>query len=152
MTTPARLQLLRRKGFNLQAESLALNDLPAVSVARPGIFGNPTSCSAPYGCPHSGAFVAADWQDKDGNVSPYRCCVDAFRHYVETGLTGEPTRTGKMVFALESLAGYPDRERLIKALPTLRGKNLACWCKPQAKCHADVLLEIANRPVCKEVR
>ena len=27
----------------------------------------------------------------------------------------------------------------------LRGKNLACWCKPGAACHADVLLEIANR-------
>ena len=26
----------------------------------------------------------------------------------------------------------------------LRGKNLACWCKPGAECHADVLLEIAN--------
>ena len=27
----------------------------------------------------------------------------------------------------------------------LRGKNLACWCPLSAKCHADVLLEIANR-------
>jgi hypothetical protein len=27
----------------------------------------------------------------------------------------------------------------------LRGKNLACWCKPGAPCHADVLLEFANR-------
>jgi hypothetical protein len=27
----------------------------------------------------------------------------------------------------------------------LRGKNLACWCKPGAPCHADVLLELANR-------
>jgi hypothetical protein len=26
----------------------------------------------------------------------------------------------------------------------LAGKNLACWCKPGAPCHADVLLEIAN--------
>lgn len=26
----------------------------------------------------------------------------------------------------------------------LRGKNLACWCKPGEPCHADVLLEIAN--------
>lgn len=26
----------------------------------------------------------------------------------------------------------------------LKGKNLACWCKPGAPCHADVLLEIAN--------
>lgn len=26
----------------------------------------------------------------------------------------------------------------------LTGKNLACWCKPGAPCHADVLLELAN--------
>jgi hypothetical protein len=26
----------------------------------------------------------------------------------------------------------------------LRGKSLACWCKPGAPCHADVLLELAN--------
>lgn len=27
----------------------------------------------------------------------------------------------------------------------LRGKNLACWCRLDEPCHADVLLEIANR-------
>ncbi len=27
----------------------------------------------------------------------------------------------------------------------LRGKNLACWCRLDQKCHADVLLEIANK-------
>ena len=26
----------------------------------------------------------------------------------------------------------------------LRGRNLACWCKPGTPCHADVLLELAN--------
>ncbi|MET3514306.1 hypothetical protein ABIC63_002078 [Pseudacidovorax sp. 1753] len=31
-------------------------------------------------------------------------------------------------------------------LTPLRGKNLACWCKPGASCHADVLLELANAP------
>jgi Domain of unknown function (DUF4326) len=30
-------------------------------------------------------------------------------------------------------------------LHELRGKNLACWCKPGQPCHADVLLELANR-------
>jgi hypothetical protein len=30
-------------------------------------------------------------------------------------------------------------------LESLRGKNLACWCKPQTPCHADVLLDLANR-------
>ncbi len=27
----------------------------------------------------------------------------------------------------------------------LRGKTLACWCPPGSACHADVLLEIANK-------
>lgn len=29
-------------------------------------------------------------------------------------------------------------------LVPLRGKNLACWCRPGSPCHADVLLELAN--------
>jgi len=32
-------------------------------------------------------------------------------------------------------------------LVELRGKDLACWCKPGNPCHADVLLELANRLV-----
>ena len=36
------------------------------------------------------------------------------------------------------LSGQPLRQ-------ALRGKNLACWCPLDAPCHADVLLEIANR-------
>lgn len=27
----------------------------------------------------------------------------------------------------------------------LRGKNLACWCQLDRPCHADVLLELANK-------
>lgn len=38
---PQRIQLSRRKGFNLQATSQALNGLPAVKCARPGKWGNP---------------------------------------------------------------------------------------------------------------
>ena len=30
-------------------------------------------------------------------------------------------------------------------LPKLRGKNLACWCPLDQPCHADVLLELANK-------
>jgi len=29
-------------------------------------------------------------------------------------------------------------------LAELRGRDLACWCKPRDPCHADVLLELAN--------
>lgn len=42
----------------------------------------------------------------------------------------------------------PSQEHLrSKARLTLRGKNLACWCKPGEVCHADVLLELANGPI-----
>lgn len=30
----------------------------------------------------------------------------------------------------------------------LRGRDLACWCPLDQPCHADVLLEMANRPLC----
>lgn len=29
-------------------------------------------------------------------------------------------------------------------LDELRGRNMACWCKPGEPCHADILLELAN--------
>jgi Leu/Phe-tRNA-protein transferase len=32
----------------------------------------------------------------------------------------------------------------IPDIDKLKGKNLACWCPLSQKCHADVLLEIAN--------
>lgn len=34
---------------------------------------------------------------------------------------------------------------LMRALPTLRGKDLACWCTP-LECHGDALLRLANAP------
>ena len=34
--------------------------------------------------------------------------------------------------------------RAQEALAELRGKNLACWCKPGQVCHADVILRLAN--------
>jgi hypothetical protein len=33
------------------------------------------------------------------------------------------------------------RDRIVAELA---GKNLACWCRLDQRCHADVLLEIAN--------
>jgi hypothetical protein len=35
--------------------------------------------------------------------------------------------------------------RHLIGLGDLRWRNLACWCAPDAPCHADVLLELANR-------
>ncbi|HUR40865.1 MAG TPA: DUF4326 domain-containing protein [Verrucomicrobiae bacterium] len=42
--------------------------------------------------------------------------------------------------SLKDKTGRPLKERLDE----LRGRDLACWCDPDAPCHADVLLRHAN--------
>lgn len=37
-----------------------------------------------------------------------------------------------------------NRRSAEELIAPLRGKNLACWCKPGEPCHADILLEMAN--------
>jgi len=37
-----------------------------------------------------------------------------------------------------------DRALFFDKLRDLRGKDLACWCRLDQPCHADVLLELAN--------
>jgi hypothetical protein len=36
------------------------------------------------------------------------------------------------------------RTAILALLPSLRGKDLACWCALDQPCHVDVLLELAN--------
>lgn len=43
------------------------------------------------------------------------------------------------------IANQQSAERFRLPLHELRGKDLACWCPLNQPCHADVLLEIANR-------
>ena len=38
-----------------------------------------------------------------------------------------------------------DPELVTRARAELAGKDLACWCHPADRCHADVLLDVANR-------
>ena len=39
---------------------------------------------------------------------------------------------------------YISRINLADIKKELKGKNLACWCRLDQPCHADILLEIAN--------
>lgn len=41
--------------------------------------------------------------------------------------------------------GDVERDRILAEIAELRGKDLACWCPLGQPCHADVLLELANR-------
>ena len=63
MIRPVRLQLSRRRGFNLQRLSLETNGLPAIACVRPGPWGN-----AFRG--HDAAFAFRDWLKLPGQ-EPY---------------------------------------------------------------------------------
>lgn len=120
MIKPQRIQLSRRKGFDLQAVSQKLNGLPAVNCARPGKWGNvyrvgkrePCGCRSPGECNHN-LFIMETVAE----------AVAAHRFLIEN----------------------QSARRRAEMINDLRGKNLACWCKPGQPCHCDTLLEIANR-------
>nr|WP_295465295.1 DUF4326 domain-containing protein [Mesorhizobium sp.] len=140
MTVPVRLQLSRRKHFVLQLESLATNGLPAVSVARPTRWGNP------WPVDHEGTAMHCLTLGLDGDDRKDRAAaaVDLFRTWIDGGKVNE---------LVASFLARPGRSRpLVRHIQRdLRGKNLACWCRPGSPCHADVLLDLANRPACEEV-
>lgn len=119
---PVRMQLSRAKGFNLQAASIALNGLPAINIARPGPLGNP--------------FVVGE----DGTRAE---CVHLFRMMLGGSLA---ISTKASVESQRLVIGY-----IAENLKSLRNRNLACWCPAGAACHGDALLELLNRPACREV-
>ena len=112
---PKRIQRKRTKGWKMPRNT--------VCVTRPGPFGN-----------------------------PYRGlgAVAAFREMIEQMQNAMAERGGALPYS------GPDHKcvitdlqtharRLVERLPELRGKNLACFCPLDRECHADVLLELANR-------
>lgn len=126
---PIRLRLSRRKGFDLQAVSRAFNGLPAVNCARPGKWGNP--------------FVAAPFKE------PGHEFKGAASGYVAVPTVEDAVEIFRIMMTEPNA---PRGTQMRAEIEELRGKNLACWCAPGAPCHADVLLEIANRPTsCGEV-
>lgn len=113
-----------------------------VKVDRSTVFGNPAVCWG-HGCKNNPCSCCS-YEGED------YCCLETFREYVTSGLEDRPSRTGSFRIACEAMAGYPDRAKLVARLPELRGKNLACWCKPGRRCHADILIELANPVLSKE--
>lgn len=115
---PQRIQLSRRKGWRLQEISPG-----AVKVDRTTKWGNPFKIGSRY---------------VRGYAKNYRALYGIVRdqaHSVE--LFAEQIR-GRYWARL----GFGPGE-----IAQLRGKDLACWCKPGDPCHADILIEIANRPI-----
>jgi Domain of unknown function (DUF4326) len=65
---------------------------------------------------------------------------------------GNPHKVGISHHTAEEAVTLYRRDLIAGSLPftiddirrELKGKDLVCWCKPGAPCHADVLLAVAN--------
>jgi len=113
---PKRIQRKRTKGWRMPEA--------AVSVTRPGPFGNPFT--------HRERRVAAGM----------------FRVWLTGGMRSTAMLDCGCKLPTRSLPGV--RDEILCELQQLRGRDLACWCPLPAPgqpdhCHATVLLELANR-------
>ena len=129
---PERIQRSRAKGWRMPKG--------AIYVGRPTRWGNP--------------FVAHDWQaslravalgcrgDTAGRneaaVKLYRLWLTAERRPIKRDRRDPLT---KEVMTLRPDIPRPTIEEIRTAL---RGHDLACWCRLDRPCHADLLLEIAS--------
>lgn len=141
---PVRVQLRRTKGWRMPDNT--------VSVARPTKWGNPERVVL------AGMHWDGESEDADGEpieTGPWLCLAPGSTWPPEPlkgfGGSFHSTRTEAAARAVEKY-----RWRMATDLPAsrhpaaddlheLRGKNLACWCPLDQPCHADVLLELANK-------
>jgi hypothetical protein len=116
---PERVQLRRTKGWR-KPEG-------AVVVARPSKWGNPYR-------------VEGDWVTEPDDGPEHYCAP------------GEARGVAVRLFR-GALASCHLDITIVDVEDELRGRDLACWCPLEdsagrrVPCHADVLLEIANRPI-----
>lgn len=134
---PERIQLRRTKGWRKPDNT--------VVVARPSRWGNWCVVTTPF----------EQYQGySTDKTTPVIVATDKRGHRTGPHWAGFTDKREAVAFAvelyrraLEATYVMPDgplnREFY---LGELRGKNLACWCPLDQPCHADVLLDLANRP------
>lgn len=127
MSEPIRIQRKRAKGWRMPENT--------VYVGRGSLWGNPFPDTGDPGA-------------RERCVEQYRRLFEAQpsyrRHAVLTIMRGNNERGEARIAEMSA------------ALPSLSGKNLACWCGiishgEYVPCHADVLLSIANNLPMEEV-
>ena len=115
---PARIQRKRTKGWRMPDN--------AVYVGRSSIWENPYSI------------------EREGKITwhLYGFGVYLSSFTSRTGMEARAEAVRRLQVLMDKDQAPWDEER-IRA--ELAGKNLVCWCPLDQPCHADVLLEIANR-------
>lgn len=114
---PERIQLRRTRGWRMP--------VGAIKVDRSSSFGNPYKVSEAK--PLDGKPVDKPWWVESDS-------------YVWMFATKDEAQAASVRLFRETMTEHmKERVRL-----SLKGSNLACWCRPGTPCHADVLIEIAN--------
>lgn len=138
---PRRIQRSRAKGWRMPED--------AIYVGRPGKWGNPFNFRSSEYC-----WAALSFGCRGDAAGRQEASVRAYRQWIDP-----PGDRRTMAIELQpalvkgdvsvplgpqiKVGLAPSRQDLEE----LRGKDLACWCALDQPCHADVLLELANRPV-----
>ncbi|SFT52996.1 protein of unknown function [Geodermatophilus amargosae] len=123
MRTPRRVQLSRARGWRKPPGT--------VVVARPSRWGNPFRVGETYMWPAG----------EDGTGWPLPTHREPGDH--EDGV--RVVRCPDRATAVEWYRRWADSAHAEQARQLLAGRDLACWCPVDEPCHADVLLELANR-------
>lgn len=134
---PERIKLSRAKGWRKPDGAIIVARGPGRIYCNPWMVGNP------------GRFDTSSMRYRLAvNLGPSQA-VYMFNEWLNTGRvmaiaapTAALTDAGKLALR-DQLHGR--RQLILANLETLRGHDLCCWCKPGTPCHADVLLELANK-------
>lgn len=127
---PVRIQRSR------QRKQVSPNGLPIVYVGRPSMWGNPFKLV--------GDMIYVDASHRRKILSPWVLFMDGGGHTVD-----EVVKIFRSM--MMDLNAWPVEEAIYKRFQLMRdrikdleAKNLSCWCPLDCRCHADILLEIAN--------
>lgn len=139
LPAPRRVQLSRAKGWRMPPNT--------VKVDRTTKWGNPFNLKH-----HSHCWTAVAHGFKGDPPGRHAASIAMFAAWVaqqapaevECGLFAQRKDEERVPIALAPEIKAPTPPTIAAILAELGGRNLACWCKPDQPCHADVLLKIAN--------
>jgi hypothetical protein len=138
---PVRIQRSR------QHKQISPNELSIIYVGRGSRWGNPFRLcklnNGKFAISHECDYQLHQITKKVGCDNKHyntrdEAAIDAIKCY-NFWLLPYTHKDGSMSDFYYSMANIDD------AIMSLKGKNLSCWCRLDEKCHADLLLELANR-------
>lgn len=123
---PRRIQLSRKKGWRMPPNTVKVDRATGFGNPFPIVEGTSTGTDGVKPVWQVGTWEGPAMWFADTKEEAQAIAVKAYRAWI---------------------ASPPQEKLRSRAVAMLKGKSLACWCKVGTACHADVLLELANRSI-----